>query len=202
MLAAHQRGHRRELQHRDAAQGRDRRLRARAIRWARSSAASRHRNGCCRLTAGAAVFEFGAIVTAVADPDRGPDRSPRPRPTAPAKEDLTGVNKTLTAFGKAPIDSLPPAVEGACQAQDHRHPVERRSCARSRCCWRSATCSTPSPSTTSSSSPCRSWPTIRRAIRRRVAATVLTWANVGGFFGSLAVRLRDGAASASRGRPR
>ncbi|HEY1125020.1 MAG TPA: MFS transporter [Sphingobium sp.] len=55
------------------------------------------------------VFEFGAIVTAILIPIVMLVM-PETAAYQASKENLTGVNKTLAAFGKPAIDALPPAV--------------------------------------------------------------------------------------------
>lgn len=92
------------------------------------------------------VFDFGAIVTAalipivfLVVPETAAFRA--------SKNDLGGVNKTLAAFGKPAIDSLPAMTQAAKPKVTDILPTP--SCARSRCCWRSATPSTASPSITS-----------------------------------------------------
>jgi len=58
------------------------------------------------------VFDFGAIVTAALIPIVLLI-IPETAAYHASKDNLAGVNKTLRAFGKPPIDSLPPAAEGA-----------------------------------------------------------------------------------------
>ncbi|WP_336982017.1 MFS transporter [Altererythrobacter fulvus] len=56
------------------------------------------------------VFDFGAIVTAALIPILMLV-VPETAAYQASKQNLKGVNKTLAAFGKAPIDALPPAAE-------------------------------------------------------------------------------------------
>lgn len=56
-----------------------------------------------------AIFDFGAIVTAALIPVVM-IIIPETAAYQASKNNLAGVNKTLAAFGKAPIDSLPPPV--------------------------------------------------------------------------------------------
>jgi MFS family permease len=58
------------------------------------------------------VFDFGAIVTAALIPIVL-IIIPETAAYHAARGNLAGVNKTLRAFGKPPIDSLPPTAEGA-----------------------------------------------------------------------------------------
>jgi MFS family permease len=58
------------------------------------------------------VFDFGAIVTAALIPIIL-IIIPETAAYHAARGNLAGVNKTLRAFGKPPIDSLPPTAEGA-----------------------------------------------------------------------------------------
>lgn len=58
------------------------------------------------------VFDFGAIVTAALIPIVL-IIIPETAAYHAARGNLAGVNKTLRAFGKLPIDSLPPTAEGA-----------------------------------------------------------------------------------------
>lgn len=129
------------------------------------------------------LFEFGAIVTAalipiviLIIPETAAYRA--------SKNDLAGVNKTLAAFGKAPIDSLPPPTEGAAKPKITdilSNPQLRPVTLLLAFGYMFHTITF--------------YYILKFAVQivadyppgypPQVAATVLTWANVGGFFGSL-----------------
>ncbi|WP_292682310.1 hypothetical protein [Novosphingobium sp.] len=67
--------------------------------------------------------------------------------TRPA-DAVARINRSLTAFGKATIAALPPLVADAPDRSWWKL-VQPAAAARSRCCWPSVTCSTPSRSITS-----------------------------------------------------
>ena len=130
-----------------------------------------------------AIFLFGAVVTALLIPVIAL-LVPETAAFHASKGNINGANKTLRAFGKAPIDALPVAIEGATKPKVSdilSHPKLRRITILLALGYTFHTLTF--------------YYILKFAVQivsdyppgypPSAAATVLTWANVGGFLGSL-----------------
>ncbi len=129
-----------------------------------------------------AIFLFGAVVTALLIPVIAL-LVPETAAFHAAKGNVAGANKTLRIFGKAPIDALPASVEGATKSKVSdilSHPKLRRITILLALGYTFHTLTFYyilkfAVQIVSSYPP---------GYTNAEAATVLTWANVGGFLGS------------------